>query len=445
MTAHASASSTAQLATLVVRWHNRHPLARPIGPEHIAGIGVVALPFAAKAANGGSAALRVAIEPPLEASGDLPTSGGSLRERALAAAAQPAGSAAPSATAPPTTAERHRAGWRFWARPRRAFEEDFVAPLSPARAGAFAAARGALADSLPADWPRREVLVDADRLKGAAADWRYLRTAAIELGERRCRVLIAADGSTAVIGPRLWSVPRCAVAAMLPLVIAAAMLVPRIEFARAVQPAVATQARAPQVAVVASEPVASVTALAIAPKEVPVIAAASAPVPAVALAAPAPAPAASSTHHVAPPAETRSDAPRVDIRPRLDPELARIARRESSALRKTGVAVVGAPAATPATPAALAAPKAASRDDGKTFALVARQTRTRAASEVLLGLMRSAAAGPTAVQAGALRTEVLPSAEGYRASWWPFLSRGDAEQARQRLAMVGLPVDLVEF
>lgn len=84
---------------------------------------------------------------------------------------------------------------------------------------------------------------------------------------------------------------------------------------------------------------------------------------------------------------------------------------------------------------------ASAADDGKTFALVARQTRTRAASEVLLGLMRSAAGAPSA----ASRTEVLPSAEGFRASWWPFGSRGDAELARQRLASVGLPVDLVEF
>lgn len=430
MIAHAHAQLIAQVATLVVRWHNRHPLAKRIGPEHVQGIGIVALPFV------GAAPVAIqpgAIEPALENAPPLPAAAGSLRERALAVA----GSVAEPATAPAQSVPvSGKSWWRFWAGPKRAFSEDFIAPISPARAGSFASGHGASEDPAPGAWPRRDVLVDRQRLKSGPADWRFLRTAAIEIDDRRARVLLAADGTVGVIGPRLWSVPRSAVAAMLPLSIALASVVARIDPSPAQKPAVLAQL---PVTVERPAPVVAAAPIASAPMPPASIASASAaavvPAPVHAAAQAAVATSAPPVHVVQAPPETRADAPRVDIRPRLDPDVARVARRESSALRQSGPSVVSPRAAAKAV-------AVAPIDEGKTFALVARQTRTRAASEVLLGLMRSAAGtSPPA----ASRTEVLPSAEGYRASWWPFGSRGDAEQARQRLASVGLPVDLVEF
>ncbi len=76
----------------------------------------------------------------------------------------------------------------------------------------------------------------------------------------------------------------------------------------------------------------------------------------------------------------------------------------------------------------------------RVFALVARPTRTRAASEVMIGLMK----GATAVAPGR-RVEVVPVGEEWRAAWWPFATRRDAELAQSQLATLGLSVDVVEF
>lgn len=75
------------------------------------------------------------------------------------------------------------------------------------------------------------------------------------------------------------------------------------------------------------------------------------------------------------------------------------------------------------------------------YALVARTTRSRAASEILLAAM----APESARAAGAPRAEVLPAEGGYRASLWPFATREAAEQAQRRLQSGGLATQLVEF
>jgi hypothetical protein len=136
-----------------------------------------------------------------------------------------------------------------------------------------------------------------------------------------------------------------------------------------------------------------------------------------------------------------------NIKPVIDVETARAAKRDSAAMRAQGGALP--PAVVTEAPGAVADGRkatpnaAASSVEGVTYALAARSTRSRAASELLLGLMKTAAAagGDKAQQ----RTEILPSQQGWRAIWWPFHSRQDAERAQALLANVGLEAELLEF
>ena len=166
------------LAARVVAWHNRHPLARRITLQQVHAMGWVALPFRAPA--------------------DAPAAAAAVpRDAAGAAAAAPADAAAPIAP---------RRGWR------PAFTEDFIAPLAPGRVARFAARHGTAAaphDGLPVRQVRIALPLTAE---GAAATL-WLETAAIELGARRVRVLVAPLHAPRAIGPRLWSRPRSAAAA----------------------------------------------------------------------------------------------------------------------------------------------------------------------------------------------------------------------------------------
>lgn len=129
----------------------------------------------------------------------------------------------------------------------------------------------------------------------------------------------------------------------------------------------------------------------------------------------------------------------INLRPRLDPDLARKARQESAAAR---AGVLREPTREPPREPEGSGSHAEQRHEEHIYAVVARATRTRAASQVMLGLMQA-----TVTEEGVpgARADVLPSEQGYRASWWPFLRRADAEQARDRLAKLGVPVDVVEF
>ncbi len=367
-----------RLAAQVAAWHNRNPLAQRILPAQVQGIGVVAMPFVA---DHPTPARREAVP------GDAAQPVASLRQRALARA-QGGSTADDVASAPRPQAPLA---------PRRAFDEDFVAPISPRRAAAFAARHGSDADPAAGAWPLRHVLVDPCLTTGAVTYERHVRTAAIECADRRIRVLVAAtDGDApAILGHRVLSRTRVAA------VLAPLWLVPALVFGvqhgeKSAQPQPAPMAVAAAVAAEASA------------VEPPV-------------GAPSPVP-------------NNEPAADVQIPARLDAETARRARRESAALRSAALLPAGhAPHPAGGTNAA---------DAGKTFAVVARQTRSRAASTVLLGLMQTTAARQG--QAGT-HTDVLASSQGYRASWWPFTKRSDAERAREQLAGVGLPVDIVEF
>ncbi|MEY3253499.1 MAG: hypothetical protein RL227_2472, partial [Pseudomonadota bacterium] len=165
--------SAADIATRVVAWHNRHPLARRLRVADVFSVGHVALPF-----------LDPAAAPPEAAA----ASGGSLRERAMARARE-----APAAAAPAPGAVL-----------QPAFRDDFIPPLSPAEVGAFGARQGIERTHEPAGAPVRRVPA---QVSGGLA-WRWLLTAELRAGGARTRVLLGPAPGAPVLGRRLWSLPR---------------------------------------------------------------------------------------------------------------------------------------------------------------------------------------------------------------------------------------------
>lgn len=445
------------LAANVASWHNRHPLARRITAAQVTGLGVVALPFASLAPVA-DASSPVTVN---DTDATPPAASSTLRQRAQSAEEAAAPIAASHAAAPAAS--------------ERAFDEAFLPTVSPRRAAAFAAQHGADTDPSAGAGPRRDVVVQSRLLGGRALRWRFVRTAAVEAGDWRTRVLISADaqGVPRILGRRLYSPTR--IGAGLGLLLLAIALPVAVH----VFPSAQTLAAAPplEAASVPTSGTPSITTQRAPSNDRPEDPQASAEQSAVATAPAVPAsslpaaqPAASGAdpaaegHARAPlvPAAPASDPPRaatttlshpqaaasanaeqavVQIRPRLDPDVARRARLESAAARAASAPQTAAASLPKETrlPAAAAVPR--QRDDG-TYALVARPTRTRAASQVMLGLMQATVAEGGV---GGTRAEVLPVQEGYRASWWPFSRRSDAEGARERLARLGVPVEIVEF
>lgn len=504
-------SSVAEVVARVVAWHNRHPLARRITAAQVQGVGVVAMPFVLPRAPGSEAA--TPREPTLFDVIDLPApaeaaasdaveapapAAPSLRERALAAAGSGEPAAAPAVDAPAAMPPAEsRSSWRArlmsaWTRlrpaARRGFSEDFIEPLSPRRVARFALRHGSLAAPPSAAGPVRQVLED-DGLcaRGEVQTW-HLRTAAIEVGSRRVRVLLGEGPDAAVIGPRLWSANRLAGSAAAWVLAMGGLIGAQLWHRAAPQaapvlahggsPGAASAPAASAAASAAEVPVESVVLRsesavvlpaestagaahdtpasaavahgaaaappAVAARAAPGDVAASAPGAVAVAGAPVVAPAASS-----PPGAVASGPPvaalpavgwPVNIRPVIDIETAREAKRESAAARAQAAERGAVVAAAPAQAAPRATPMAA--DDGKVYALAARSTRNRAASELLLGLMKTAAA---ASGDKGHHTEVLPSQQGWRAIWWPFHSRLEAEKAQALLVNVGLEAELVEF
>lgn len=475
-----TAPELTDLAARVVAWHNRHPLALRIHAAQVQGVGWVSLPFA------GTAAPEPDTPPAAAAAAEAaPAKGATLRERAMA---QPSASGGAS---PPPRAEAAHAR-------QRAFDERFIEPWRPRQIARFAARHGRLGGPIDADQPLRDVQANGAGVPDAGIVRRYLRTAAVEAGDRRSRVLLAPDGP-AIWGGRLWDRRRMTVFLVLVLLALAAVLAlvwPRTPAApgdAAGAPALA--ASSPVLLPSPAASAGSAPAAASAPA-VPPVPASAPTVPALPPSQPAAAGSASATAVAPAKAPAPVQAPsapaggKLDIRPRLTPDQAREARAQSNALRAAGAEAASTPAPaaraeppprplapaaparaeTPGQPAAAAVPapprpsqvqvegsvSPATRGTvlrpvapprpqdlapgAKVFALVARPTRTRAASEVLLGLMQGAV-----VVAPGRRIEVLPVGEDWRATWWPFATRRDAEQAQAQLATLGLPVEVVEF
>lgn len=506
-----------ELAAQVVAWHNKHPLAMRVEADQIRGIGSVSVPI-----HGVSDA----IEPSLASTGrpspepsNTPIQGG-LRAKVNQQSAPAEGNRDPlgqAATAEPGPMAGRRS--RRTAA-RAAFDEDFIHPLRPGQIARFAARYGAEHDPYEGSAPTRHVPpVPHVASTAGGVSSRYLRTVAIELDDRRVRLLVSASRwrRPVVIGPRMWSLPRCLAGATLlasfvllgasgihmlgqpdsaPLQIAEATPFaepPPNHVASASDAASASLLPRSSVAAVlaasgaehsASDSLRRADAATAAPQtqQLPMVAAASAPPPAV---------------MPAPPSDIAVAARQqlaIDLRPRLSSEAAREARQVSDALRAAtaqsapvptaaagsasqpglpqlvpsaptqvasltpppaqtgrppGQAAASAPAerarSSPPLPAMAAAspqPVGAVPRGAPSYALVARQTRSRAASELLLGLMRD-----SEVPAGwpSTRTDVIPAANGFRAGWFPFATREEAEAARAHLLRTGLPTEVIEF
>ena len=209
-----------ELAAQVVAWHNRNRLAQRITTDHVRAVGVVVLPFVLPP-GAPDAGLAQRLDPPLlddsvhepvepqpDAASDEPS------------AAEPAAAAAKKPTAALIVRLRVFGAGLLQRLPRRrratgltaAFSDDFIAPMSPQRVARFALKQGSGERPGTASWPQRVVPVDEDR-QADDLSVLYLRTACIELGEHRCRVLIGRGAKPRIIGPRAWSVPRVASAA----------------------------------------------------------------------------------------------------------------------------------------------------------------------------------------------------------------------------------------
>lgn len=306
------------LVARVVAWHNRHPLARRITPQQVQSLGFVALPFVALPFVAHSAA----------------------------------------------------------------FSADFVAGVSPARVARWAARHAREAAAAPAGGPLKQVAVDSGRVPGGAGVvMRYVMTAAVGSPGQRTRLLIGADANAPVLGRRLWSRPRAAVAGA--GVMAALGLL----------------------------------ALGIAPPG-------AMPMPS--------GPERSALAAVVPPGAggpPEATAPRGDSPPDAEPRLGRI---ELPPL-VPDQAQARMPEKVPAV--AAVPPKAF-------WAVTTRPLRTRAESLQWLQAVDELLREPGGAK---LQVELLPEGDDWRVVGWPFTRRADAERARALLLARGLKVEVVDF
>lgn len=406
------------VATRVVAWHNRHPLARRITASQVHGIGYVALPFSDPSGVPGAATPAVeAAEPADDAAG-----GGTLRQRAEARARQQqdAGAGVPVVTQLAVDAAQLAPD----------FSEDFIDPLTPRQVARFARQRGQALVRAPSGGPVRRIRADGRQPEGGGLTL-YLLTAVIETGTWKSRVLVGPGDKPAVLGRRVLSAPRAG-ALLLPLLAAGAWLYHSTHRAPAglTVPAVA---HAPAAA--------SVPALHAAASAPALHAAASVPTPAM------PASAAASA-----PAPSFSTTPPLDVEPRLG-------RIDMPSLRPH---LGGPPPAPPADPASAAAPaagpvRAVAQAPGRpapgaaapaplpgqpAFALSTRLLRTRAEADQVRIAMKSLLRATSMTE---VRVDVIAEGDDWRVVGMPFESREKADQARALLVSRGMRVQVVAF
>jgi hypothetical protein len=402
----------------VVAWHNRHPLALRIQPDHVSGVGVVSLPFVAAEEQAAKAWQR------------LPKM---LWQKVLRLAKRPE---------KPAAAPRLKA----------AFSEDFISPISAKRVAAFALRHGSPERPGAADLPHREVAVD-EKLSSGSLVRLYLTTACVEKGKGRVRVLLGSAAKAKFLGGRLWDKPkRAAAAGVAVLLVVAAVAIGMMwgggggavaEGDKAF--GVASAASAAQATAVvpeasaASEPAIpesteEPSANASAPSDATGEAEASAPAASAEQAHSAAAPAASAADPSA-----KSDAP-TEVDAAQDTEAielgAKQALRPGLSSEERAEAVRQANLLRSQTPAPVVKPT-------KVYALVSSLTGTRAASERRLRMMGLSFAGGK--MSGDLRSEIMKVDKGWRATLWPFTSRADAEAARDMLADRGVYTEVLAF
>lgn len=486
-----------ELLSRVVAWHNRHPLARRIDATQVHSLGVVLLPFASAepmpVVDDECAACAPAVPAPLaiddlapdspraavelEIEIDIDLLGGHTPSRADAPgteagvppAAPPRPGLPPVAPAPAeASAARRPAGLRRLlatlcstfagrhpgtARLQPVFSGEVIGTLTPAQLGRWARRRGQPRTLAPADWPRRRVAADAQRVAEARqaglphAVQLHLLGATISVAEQHLHLLMDAQG--AVIGRRALSRARLTGAAA--LTIAGVLVLGR----GLAWPGIGDDGdgdRSVRAAWVAPPAATAPTAIPISPSSlspVPRAAAASAD-PTTAASAPdsgsttpvaAPqarylAPALAPARQAAPAALGKLPTqPLARIRPTLSADQRQAARRQAEQLRAAPVAIKRAlaPARDPTVTV----------KSGPLYAVVSRPSRERHAAARSLALMRASSTRlpPPLPQQG----ELMRSQGEWRATWWPFTSLADAERARLLLASRGLMTEVVEF
>lgn len=385
------------LVAQVVAWHNRNRLARRITTENVRSVGVVVLPFVATDA---------------------------------------------ASTSKPTG-------------PVPAFSEDFIAPLTPKQVAAFALKDGSAEHPGTAAWPQRMVPADAGH-ESAELRLMFVRTASVELGDHRCRVLIGSGPRPKIIGPRAWSVPRIASLSAALTAVLASVATAMVLLTSTPAPPEAMAAAAPaKASVPASAPErVSAASAASGPASVPL--AASAPEATMAASSARSSQAAVSGGHATPaeagpssavlaaaPASPASKpipkpaaaanagrsptAPR--IRPELSGEMRAMALLEGQRLR----------AMAPPAGSSASAPVASEH----VYAVMTMTTRTRALAERGHLLMESSASAGELP--GKPRSELMQVSDGWRAVLWPFSSRNDAKVAQAMLSERGVRTQVLEF
>lgn len=368
----------------VVTWHNRLPGARRIEAHHVTGIGIVALPFAA--------------------------------------AVQPA------------------APWKLVLRRLRPaparFAEPLIDSIGTARAATFGWVHGAALRPGPADWPLRTATVEGD--PAADLQWRYLRTAAVEFGSRRIRVLMGGSGAKApVLGARHWnphSLRGMLVGAATVLVLACgSALFVRHGQATAAGP-LADQS-APEELVPGPLPAASATASAPGLKAEPAPTLAPAP-------APAPATAAASASASATITAPTSGAESSDSAPGKKALVLPGAPRSTIGVDRAASSNPRSPSAGPSPNLAPAQPRATSAPQQPVaWSLATKITRNRAATELRILLINSS----VNKRSGSVRVEAVQTPGGWRAVMGPFASREAAEQTRESLRAQGVQLESIGF
>ena len=350
------------------------------------------------------------------------------------------------------------------------FSRDFIWPLRPGQVARWARRHGSVVALAPADWPQRQIDTDAALLAQA---WRrglphamplHLLTAAIGVGDRRIRVLVAAKGH--ILGPRSYSPPRLATLASgvaLGLLGAGWGWLPNADsrIAKEASAAVAAVAAASAAAQAASsaELAAAASAASAADRVLPAQQAASmAAAPAASDAQPAePQPAELKSADAEPPDTPAAEAPQTDTHqaaaPAAEPAVAPasrqlglplgsvlpplsaaeklVARQQVEAARTGRAAAIARQAAQPPQPVA------------PVFAVVTRPTREKDSAARGLALIR--ASGQRLAGEQPEHGELMLHHGEWRAAWWPFESLADAERARVMLAARGLKVEVVEF
>ncbi len=377
------------LVAQLVAWHNRHRLARRITSEQVRAIGLVVLPF-------------VATDPTNPAAGRLAA----------------------------------------------AFSEDFIAPLTPKQVASFALKHGSREHPGAPSWSQRMVAADAGH-ESSGLTLIYLRTASIELGDHRGRVLIGSGPRPKLLGPRAWSAPRIAgVSAIVTAVAAAAVLsiwLPGAGVPEHPEAAVLAAVALPS-AVTTAPAAASAPSPDPAPAHLEIAEAASSPpampAPPPAMLAPAPASAVTTTTSAVPapasaaPVSTTASGTLVpvdpegatstasDIRPLLSSDTRAAALLEARRLRAMAEA-------------------AKATEPPRIYAILTATTRIRSAAEK--GHQEMDASVTTGKLPGKPRGDLMQVPEGWRAVLWPFRTRDEAKLAQMVLSKRGIRTEVIEF